>query len=99
MSMQYQEQPQAEVVSHRMIATNTIKKVADKISGSNPININLFLVVIISGIGELMGIDFSWQWYIFASAIIIIFSLDRFNILKGYRTEVIMKKEKDHSLD
>lgn len=100
MSMQQQAQPEAEIVKHRMMTSATIKKVTESIIAAEPININMFLVILVSGIGGLFNISFGWQWYIIVFAVIIIFALDKFNILKGWKEEeVIIRKENPNSLD
>lgn len=97
--MQAQEQPGAEIVKHRMIATASIKKVTEKIINSDPININLFLVIIISGIGGVLNISMGLGWYIIVFAIIIIFALDKFDILKGKKEEVIIRREEPNKFN
>lgn len=94
MSMQSQEQPQAEIVRHRTMAASTIKKITETITGANPININLFLVIIISGIGNLLNLSLGLGWYTITFSIIIIFVLDKIGILTlSNKEEVIVRHE------
>lgn len=86
MSMQQQKQPEAEIVRERLIPRATIKKIVEKtiqLFSSDPTNFLMIIFVLLAGIGELFGREFSWKWYIFFGMITIIFALDKFNILKN----------------
>lgn len=97
MSMQAQEQPAAEIVRNKMIAVSTIKKISENIKNADPVNLNAFIVILISGIGELLDLSLGWQWYIVVFAVITIFALDKLNILKGKKEEVIIRRNEPNS--
>lgn len=97
--MQQQEQTAAEIVKHRMITSSAIKKITDIVINGDPININMFLVILVSGVGGLLNISFGWEWYSVVFAVIIIFALDKLNILKSKKEEVIIRRKEPNSFN
>lgn len=95
--------PEAEIVRERVIPKATIKKIVEKtieLFSSDPTNFLMIMFVLIAGIGELFGREFSWKWYIFFGVITIIFALDKFQIFnKGYKEQVIVRSEKPKSFN
>lgn len=75
----------------------SIKKVAAKAVASLTDNFMITVILgmsIITGIGEALGSRFSIGWYMIFGSIIIIFALDKFQIINHKPEEIIIKGDK-----
>ena len=92
MSISTQKQSYPEITREAAVPRATIKKVMAKtVNIIKDYTINLLMVVfsIFSGAGEIVGNSFSWKWYGLFFMIILIFFIEKFNILKKFETTII----------
>jgi len=85
MSISSKPEAPIEMIKNKLSTSTSIKKIVEKtenlIKITPIVNSVLLFFVIITGIGELFGVNFSIKWHIFFLIIIIIFIFEKFEIL------------------
>lgn len=95
MSISSAPQPIPELKRERLLKKSSIKKVIEKTTQLftiDPINILMILFSVISGIGELIGAELSWKWYLLFFMVTLIFAFDKES--KNNKENIIVNEER-----